>query len=173
MAHRFIVFIIIASTFSSGCNKPQCSQTVTCIEGLEPAAVNYSFADLDTVIVNIYTANDSFNDLVNSIRIPDTDSTSSNTLWHYPYYYGAIDTLQGNASLNTNCDIEIIVPSNNNKTYRYTKITYGGLSEIFSCNLDPLNPKPFCNAYLVSYVLNGTKVNFSANINSGYLYFSK
>jgi len=164
MAHRFIVFFIVIGILSSGCGKPQ-TCNIVCSAVPSIAAVNYTFAELDTVIFNIYTANDSFNDLVSSAIISDMywDTLANDTFKYITY------------QLISGYDVEIIVPSNNNKTYRYTKITLGGDQ---SQNL-PCSSGDYCYRYLVSYELNGALVTFPANTNGGssnsnvWFYFSK
>ena len=77
MAYRYTALIFFIGILLSGCNQ---NCPITCGESAGGiAAVNYTNAELDSVIFNAYTANDSFNDLISSTVIPDSDSVLSYT----------------------------------------------------------------------------------------------
>jgi hypothetical protein len=187
MTTKYIAFIFFIAVISSGCNQ-KCR--ITCTGGVSgPVAINYTFSELDTVIVNLYTPNDSFNNLVNSATLLDSTSVAAYNgtpahnvpcwLDYHTSIYGSTtgDTLlyTNGTALNSlilaNYDIEIIVPSNNNKTYKYSKITFEHLSQYVYCKEGGTLSE--CNSYLASYKLNGTQVYFPSNSNGGSLYFSK
>ena len=176
--------VVFTGVILSGCNYGKCK--VTCQLGILPAAVGYSLSNLDTVIINTYTPDNTFSHLVSSASIskyntnagtihpswwnPNTSdiaSSSLDTTGDTLANYGSVPALVAD---NVPYDIEIIVPSNNNKVYRFSNFVISG-NETEEQYCKENLPKP-CSRYVASYTVNGTKVNFPASTYN-YIYFQR
>jgi hypothetical protein len=179
MKLRNILFAMLAAVILYGC-KPKCQ--IECTVGAVPTAIGYTFGELDTVIINGYKQDNTFSSLLVSdtmynhgyINLPQ---------WTVPGTYSGYDTVGDTlgfeptgtyffddyASTTLPYDIEIIVRSNNNKSYRFTNITLASnQSEEVYCPEGSPNPSN-CGRYISSYLLNGNKVTGTG----GRLYFQK
>ena len=179
MASRFLFFVFLATIILSGCAK-KCQ--IQCGVAAMPVALGYTFNELDSVKINSYTADGLFDSKLSSVVVPLYDS---NYFGNYRYWFNpnadsaTSDTLflsQGNLSvISPYNDIEIIVPSNNNKVYRFSKITLGGdATEEVGCTAHgPQNNNCSHYQFIRSYVLNGVTVVVNTPPTYGYLYFQK
>ncbi len=176
MASRYLLLMIFIALVMPGCNE-KCK--VTCGASVVPTAVGYSINELDSVIINFYPAdgtfsnpvhsgimrsNQAYQDLPNWENIPS--STSDTLVNKDPQFQGWYDYTYNSY------DVELIVPSNNNRVYRFSKITLGG-DQLQNQFCREGSPTPgFCSRYIVSYVLNGAEFSFAPNTNWS-LYFAK
>ena len=181
MRFRNILLVILPGVILYGC-KPKCQ--IQCTVGAVPTAVGYSFDELDTVIINGYKQDNTFSSLLISDTMYNHGYVNI-AQWIVPGSYSGYDTVGDTLSfqptytyfLNEEVsptlpyDVEIIVRSSN-EVYRFTNITVAGnQSEEVYCPEGSPNPS-FCSSggrYIVSYVLNGTKVTGTG----GRLYFQK
>ena len=176
-----ILLLSFVGIATLGC-KQKCS--VTCDLVLTAASTGYTFQELDTVIFNLYKPDGSFGTLVNTKTVLNRTTVLYNTpVWANPLSGHGNDTTS-DTLVNVNplkemysyttysdYDVEIIIPSNNNMRYRYSKITVvGDKAQDQSCNDNKPSPG-FCSRTLSSYTLNGKTVITGNTLN--YIYFQK
>ena len=169
---KYLWLIMCMSTLSLACSK-KCS--VVCGSGVSVAAIGYTFDELDSLQINVYTPNDSFNHLIHSYVIAKSNYIDYNYVpnWDTTGYNSYNDTLvNSNADYDIYAgqDFEVYVPSSNS-TYKFSNIIYNGAAtESVHCHGE--YSSDLCFQFITSYRLNGNLVTVNPLDNLP-LYFHK
>ena len=167
-------FFIMAS-----CKKYRCPATVYCSTGFNFVLVGFDTSELDTVIMRVYKADNTFSSVVDTALIADTIVQNSFNGPQYvwlPLFGNYRDSMLNGSLLLTQYrgfdvdtayigyDWEVYIPKAQ-RTYRITGMKYGGgiKQTVETCDQKGNNIGGSCNQYLASFAINGQVQNYSGH----------
>ena len=170
---KILIFLAVGISHSYvGC-KSNCK--VYCNNTISFQALGFTLNELDSIVVNVYAPNDSFNNLISSELILIYDSSARIQSTWIRFTPSSQDTfLNSNPkySISPPIDVEILVPYNH-KRYRYSKITYDGTpTQNQECHEGVASPGT-CFQHITSYSLNGSTIHFNQPDQLNSLFFNK